>query len=60
MLEPTLNFVNIPHNNQRSSAFIRGSNIPEIPTSFAPIKALENQRDALLYAYIRRHLWYWE
>jgi predicted RNase H-like nuclease len=59
MLEPTLNFANIPHKNQRSSAFSRGSNLPEIPTSFAPIKALEDQRDALLYAYIRGHWWYW-
>ncbi|MEG4340325.1 hypothetical protein [Microcoleus sp. D3_18_C2] len=42
------------------SAFIGGSNLPESPTSVATLKALKEQRDALLYAYIRAHWWYWE
>jgi len=36
-----------------------GSNLPEIPTSIATLKALEDQLDALLCAYIGAHWWYW-
>jgi len=58
-LEPSLNLANIPKQNPRSSAFICGSNLPEIPTSIATLKALEDQLDALLCAYIGAHWWYW-
>jgi Uncharacterized protein conserved in bacteria len=58
-LEPHLNLANIQTKNLRSSAFICGSNLPEIPTSIATLKALEDQLDALLCAYIGAHWWYW-
>jgi predicted RNase H-like nuclease len=35
------------------------SNLPEIPTSVATLKALEDKLDALLCAYIGAHWWYW-
>ena len=38
---------------------VSGSNLPEIPTSVATLKALEDQLDALLCAYIGAHWWYW-
>ncbi|MBD0309965.1 MAG: DUF429 domain-containing protein [Microcoleus sp. T1-bin1] len=38
---------------------VSGSNLPEIPTSIATLKALEDQLDALLCAYIGAHWWYW-
>ena len=38
---------------------VSGSNLPEIPTSTATLKALEDQLDALLCAYIGAHWWYW-
>jgi predicted RNase H-like nuclease len=38
---------------------VRGSKLPEIPTSIATLKALEDQLDALLCAYIGAHWWYW-
>ena len=58
-LEPSLNLAKIQTKNPRSSAFICGSNLPEIPTSIATLKALEDQLDALLCAYIGAHWWYW-
>jgi len=58
-LEPSLNLANSPTKNPRSSAFICGSNLPDIPTSIATLKALEDQLDALLCAYIGAHWWYW-
>jgi predicted RNase H-like nuclease len=58
-LKPSLNLANVANKNQRSSAFISGSKLPEIPTSTATIKALEDQLDALLCAYIGAHWWYW-
>jgi predicted RNase H-like nuclease len=58
-LKPSLNLANLANKNQRSSAFISGSKLPEIPTSTATIKALEDQLDALLCAYIGAHWWYW-
>jgi len=58
-LEPSLNLANIPKQNPPSSAFICGSNLPEIPTSIATLKALEDKLDALLCAYIGAHWWYW-
>ena len=36
-----------------------GSKLPETPTSVATLKALEDQLDALLCAYIGAHWWYW-
>ncbi|MEG4281780.1 DUF429 domain-containing protein [Microcoleus sp. A006_D1] len=36
-----------------------GSKLPEIPTSVATLKALEDKLDALLCAYIGAHWWYW-
>ena len=38
---------------------VSGSNLPEIPTSIATLKALEDKLDALLCAYIGAHWWYW-
>ena len=38
---------------------VSGSNLPEIPTSVATLKALEDKLDALLCAYIGAHWWYW-
>ena len=38
---------------------VSGSNLPKIPTSVATLKALEDQLDALLCAYIGAHWWYW-
>jgi predicted RNase H-like nuclease len=38
---------------------VSGSTLPEIPTSIATLKALEDQLDALLCAYIGAHWWYW-
>ena len=38
---------------------VSGSNLPEMPTSIATLKALEDQLDALLCAYIGAHWWYW-
>jgi len=38
---------------------VSGSNLPEIPSSIATLKALEDQLDALLCAYIGAHWWYW-
>jgi predicted RNase H-like nuclease len=58
-LEPSLNLAKIQTKNPRSEAFICGSNLPEIPTSVATLKALEDQLDALLCAYIGAHWWYW-
>ncbi|MEG4344221.1 DUF429 domain-containing protein [Microcoleus sp. A003_D6] len=58
-LKPSLNLANVENKNPRSSAFISGSKLPEIPTSVATIKALEDQLDALLCAYIGAHWWYW-
>lgn len=58
-LEPSLNLAKIQTKNPRLSAFIGGSNLPEIPTSIATLKALEDQLDALLCAYIGAHWWYW-
>ncbi len=58
-LEPSLNLEKIQTKNPRSEAFICGSNLPEIPTSVATLKALEDQLDALLCAYIGAHWWYW-
>jgi len=58
-LQPSLNLANVENKNPRSSAFISGSNLPEIPTSIATLKALEDQLDALLCAYIGAHWWYW-
>jgi predicted RNase H-like nuclease len=58
-LEPSLNLAKIQTKNPRLSAFICGSNLPEIPTSIATLKALEDQLDALLCAYIGAHWWYW-
>jgi predicted RNase H-like nuclease len=58
-LEPSLNLAKIPTKNPRLSAFICGSNLPKIPTSIATLKALEDQLDALLCAYIGAHWWYW-
>jgi predicted RNase H-like nuclease len=58
-LEPSLNLANSQTKNPRSEAFISGSNLPEIPTSIATFKALEDQLDALLCAYIGAHWWYW-
>jgi predicted RNase H-like nuclease len=58
-LEPSLNLANIQTKNPRSSAFICGSNLPEIPTRIATLKALEDKLDALLCAYIGAHWWYW-
>ncbi|MBE9188733.1 DUF429 domain-containing protein [Microcoleus sp. LEGE 07076] len=58
-LEPSLNLGDIPNQNPRSSAFICGSNLPAIPTSTATLKALEDQLDALLCAYIGAYWWYW-
>jgi predicted RNase H-like nuclease len=58
-LEPSLNLANSQTKNPRSSAFICSSNLPEIPTSIATLKALEDQLDALLCAYIGAHWWYW-
>ena len=58
-LEPSLNLANSKTKNPRSSAFICGSNLPEIPTSIATLKALEDKLDALLCAYIGAHWWYW-
>jgi predicted RNase H-like nuclease len=49
-LKPSLNLANLANKNQRSSAFISGSKLPEIPTSTATLKALEDQLDALLCA----------
>ncbi|MEG4998880.1 DUF429 domain-containing protein [Microcoleus sp. B4-D4] len=58
-LKPSLNLANLANKNQRSSAFISGSKLPEIPTTTATLKALEDQLDALLCAYIGAHWWYW-
>lgn len=58
-LQPSLNLANSQTKNPGSSAFICGSNLPEIPTSIATLKALEDQLDALLCAYIGAHWWYW-
>ncbi|MEG3977095.1 DUF429 domain-containing protein [Microcoleus sp. herbarium8] len=58
-LKPSLNLANAANKNQRSSAFISGLKLPEIPTSTAALKALEDQLDALLCAYIGAHWWYW-
>ena len=58
-LEPSLNLANSQTKNPRSEAFICGSSLPEIPTSIATLKALEDQLDALLCAYIGAHWWYW-
>ena len=38
---------------------VSGSTLPEIPTSVATLKALEDKLDALLCAYIGAHWWYW-
>ena len=38
---------------------VSGSTLPEIPTSIATLKALEDKLDALLCAYIGAHWWYW-
>jgi predicted RNase H-like nuclease len=38
---------------------VSSSNLPEIPTSIATLKALEDKLDALLCAYIGAHWWYW-
>ena len=57
--KPSLNLANVENKNPRSSAFISGSKLPEIPTSIATLKALEDQLDALLCAYIGAHWWYW-
>ncbi len=58
-LEPSLNLANSQTKNPRSLAFISGSKLPEIPTSIATLKALEDQLDGLLCAYIGAHWWYW-
>ena len=58
-LKPSLNLTNTENKNPRSSAFISGSKLPELPTSIATLKALEDQLDALLCAYIGAHWWYW-
>ncbi|MEG4289879.1 DUF429 domain-containing protein [Microcoleus sp. C2C3] len=38
---------------------VSGSTLPQIPTSVATLKALEDKLDALLCAYIGAHWWYW-
>jgi predicted RNase H-like nuclease len=36
-----------------------GSNLPELPTKGRELKALEDQLDSLICAYIGAHWWYW-
>ncbi len=55
-LEPSLNL----HSSTGILPGSLGGLIPlEIPTSIATLKALEDQLDALLCAYIGAHWWYW-
>jgi len=58
-LQPSLNLANVDRKTQHLSPFISGPNLPEIPTSVATLKALEDKLDALLCAYIGAHWWYW-
>jgi len=62
-LEPSLNLSFgtgiLPVSCGRGILPVSGSNLPEIPTSIATLKALEDQLDALLCAYIGAHWWYW-
>ena len=62
-LEPSLNLSfgkgTLPVSCGTGILPVSGSNLPEIPTSIATLKALEDQLDALLCAYIGAHWWYW-
>ena len=62
-LEPSLNLYfgtgKMPVSCGTGILPVSGSNLPEIPTSIATLKALEDQLDALLCAYIGAHWWYW-
>lgn len=62
-LEPTLNLSfgtgKMPVSCGKGILPVSGSNLPEIPTSVATLKALEDKLDALLCAYIGAHWWYW-
>jgi predicted RNase H-like nuclease len=48
-LEPSLNLSSSPGN----------SFLPEIPTTGAALKAVEDQIDSLICAYVAAHWWYW-
>ena len=62
-LEPSLNLSCgtgiLPVSSGTGILPVSGSNLPKIPTSVATLKALEDQLDALLCAYIGAHWWYW-
>lgn len=51
-LEPTLNL-------SASSVPVYDSFFPEIPTTGAALKAVEDQLDSLICAYVAAHWWYW-
>ncbi|MEZ2235353.1 DUF429 domain-containing protein [Microcoleus sp.] len=55
-LEPSLN---LPSSTGKMPGSLGGLIPLEIPTSIATLKALEDQLDALLCAYIGAHWWYW-
>ena len=42
-----------------SSLSLSGSFLPEIPTTSAALKAVEDQLDSLICAYVGAHWWYW-
>lgn len=56
LLEPSLN---LPSSTGKMPVSLGGLISLEIPTSIATLKALEDQLDALLCAYIGAHWWYW-
>ena len=62
-LEPSLNLSfgtgKMPVSSGTGILPVSSSNLPKIPTSVATLKALEDQLDALLCAYIGAHWWYW-
>jgi predicted RNase H-like nuclease len=51
-LEPTLNL-------SSSSVPLCASFLPEIPATGAALKAVEDQLDSLICAYVAAHWWYW-
>ncbi len=51
-LEPTLNL-------SSSSLPLGASFLPEIPATGAALKAVEDQLDSLICAYVAAHWWYW-
>ena len=54
-LEPTLNLSPSSVRSQR----LCGSFLPEIPATGAALKAVEDQLDSLICAYVAAHWWYW-